>query len=137
MIGFSFVAKALCAQVIVDVEIDGVRNSKGVIRLAVYTESSQYPHKPICTHIIKKDSLQDQKIKTQILTFKPGTYVFSLLDDENNNDALDYNRLRIPREGYGFSNNIVPFLKAPPFKKCIVILKSGRNKLNIKLRYKL
>ncbi|MCD6346133.1 MAG: DUF2141 domain-containing protein, partial [Bacteroidales bacterium] len=129
LIQLTFLSIATYAQVILDLEIDHIRNSEGVIRLAVYTKSSEFPKSPAFTHIIKKDSLQNHKIRARICSFHPGVYAFSLLDDENNNDAMDYNALRIPVEGFGFSCSSKPFLRAPPYKKCIVELKAGKNKL--------
>jgi uncharacterized protein (DUF2141 family) len=48
----------------------------------------------------------------------PGTYAVSLLDDENGNDEMDYKLITVPREGFGFSNNIKPGLKHPPYDHC-------------------
>ncbi len=125
------------AQAVLDLEIDNVRNSHGVIRLAIYTKANQFPDNPPTTRIISKEHLKDHKIRTKLKSFKPGVYAFSLLDDENNNDAMDYNALHIPTEGFGFSCKNNPFFKAPPYRKCLVELKPGNNKLYMKVHYKL
>ena len=131
------IATIAYSQLVLDLEIDNIRNSQGVIRLAIYTKSSEFPDNPPATRIISKKSLKDHKIKVQLKSFKPGIYAFSLLDDENNNDAMDYNALRIPTEGFGFSSKSNPFFRAPPYKKCLVELKPGNNKLFMKVHYKL
>lgn len=47
-----------------------------------------------------------------------GDYAISLYHDENSNKVCDRNFLGIPKEGYGFSNNIKPKLSAPSYKDC-------------------
>ncbi len=125
------------AQAILEIEFDHIRSNKGVIRLAVYTESSQYPHTPDFTHVFTKAQLKEKLLKVRVENFKPGQYAFTVLDDENNNDAMDYNALKIPTEGYGFANNPAALFKAPPYEKSKVEIKPGMNKLNLRIRYKL
>ncbi|AXJ02084.1 Uncharacterized conserved protein, DUF2141 family [Cyclonatronum proteinivorum] len=53
------------------------------------------------------------------LTFKnltPGEWAVRLFHDENDNEIFDTNFLRIPREGYGFSNNVRGRFGPPPFE---------------------
>ena len=38
---------------------------------------------------------------------KPGKYAVSVLHDANKNKDLDKNKLGIPKEGFGFSNNVM------------------------------
>jgi uncharacterized protein (DUF2141 family) len=45
----------------------------------------------------------------------PGTYALAVIHDENMNGKLDSNRLGMPTEGYGFSNDAKAFLRAPSF----------------------
>jgi uncharacterized protein (DUF2141 family) len=45
----------------------------------------------------------------------PGTYAMAVIHDENMNGKLDTNRLGIPREGYGFSNDAKGWLGPPSF----------------------
>ena len=59
----------------------------------------------------------------------------SLLDDENNSGDMDYSKIGIPKEGFGFSNNIKPLITPPPFNKCVFEIKAGENTINIKVQY--
>ncbi len=44
-----------------------------------------------------------------------GTFAISVIQDENNNGALDSNLFGVPTEGFGASNNILPATSAPTF----------------------
>lgn len=47
-----------------------------------------------------------------------GDYAISLYHDENSDGKCNRNMLGIPKEGYGFSNNIKPKFSAPSYKDC-------------------
>ena len=51
-----------------------------------------------------------------------GDYAISLYHDENSDRVCNRNFLGIPKEGYGFSNNIKPKLSAPSYKDCKFML---------------
>lgn len=56
--------------------------------------------------------------KLVIRDLPKGDYAISLYHDENSNNKCDRNFLGIPKEAYGFSNNIKPKLGPPSFKDC-------------------
>ncbi len=45
----------------------------------------------------------------------PGTYALAVIHDENMNGKLDTNWLGVPKEGYGFSNDVKAVRGAPSF----------------------
>lgn len=47
-----------------------------------------------------------------------GEYAIAIYQDENSSGAIDKNMLGVPKEGYCFSNNVKPLVKAPSFKAC-------------------
>lgn len=51
-----------------------------------------------------------------------GDYAISLYHDENSDGKCNRNFIGIPKEGYGFSNNIKPKLSAPSYKDCKFVL---------------
>ncbi len=55
-----------------------------------------------------------------------GDYAFSLFHDENSDDKCNLNFLGIPKEPYGFSNNIKPKFSAPSFEDCKFSLTKDR-----------
>ena len=95
------------------VTIDNVRNDKGVVRLSVYASPDEWPDKST------KDHDRVQPAKAGPVSFKfnlpPGVYAVNAYHDENNNNKFDTNLLGLPLEGYGFSNDVRPTIKAPSF----------------------
>ena len=61
-----------------------------------------------------------------------GDYAISLYHDENSDNKCNRNFLGIPKEGYGFSNNVRPKFSAPSFEECKFSLVNDHS-LEIKL----
>ncbi len=123
-------------QTTLEIEITNVRNSKGRVLLSVYSGPAEYPYHPFLTHPVGKDSLNGGKIRTIITGLKPGRYGLCLLDDENNSGDMEYNLLGIPKEGFGFANNVKPFLSKPDYSKCTFMLNPGTTRLRVATQYR-
>jgi len=70
--------------------------------------------KPIKRLVLNKSEFEGNDI---ILSLDTGIYGISVLDDENDNNKMDYNFLGIPKEGFGFSNYYHEGLSKPHFDK--------------------
>jgi uncharacterized protein (DUF2141 family) len=83
---------------------------------------------------VKKDiSSGEMKVKFDL---PPGTYGIALVDDENSDGVMEYNRLGIPKEGFGFSDYYHTGLKKPKFNSFSFTLEKGQKKsIKIKVRY--
>jgi uncharacterized protein (DUF2141 family) len=120
---------------VLDIEITNIRNPKGVILISLYTAAEQYPYHPVKTYEVKKDSLAAGIIRTRITDLNPGQYGLCLLDDENLSGEMENNKLGLPQEGYGFANNVKPFLKRPDFNRILFKLQPGKNVMQLIVRY--
>jgi uncharacterized protein (DUF2141 family) len=100
------------------IEFDGLRNSNGQILFEFMNENGIK-----ITGIAKK--IEDKKCIIVIENLKPGKYAFKYFHDENNNEKLDLNWVRIPKEGYGFSNNAKGSFGPPSFEKTIFVLEEN------------
>ena len=56
-------------------------------------------------------------VKVIFENLKPGKYAISVLHDTNNNKDMDRNKLGIPKEGFGFSNNVTGAMGPPSFER--------------------
>ena len=65
---------------------------------------------------------------------KPGTYGIAILDDENNNQKMDYGLL-LPKEGFGFSDYYHTGMSQPDFRKFSFVMGNASKTVFIKLRY--
>ena len=80
-----------------EIEITGLRNNEGVIRLEL-TDDKENHLQSFSSEIENKKSI------ITITGLSYGMYAFKYFHDQNSNEELDAN-LGIPQEGYGFSNN--------------------------------
>ncbi len=65
-----------------------------------------------------------------------GTYAIAIFHDSNNNKKLDKNWVGIPKEGYGFSNNVFGTFGPPSFQEASFKVKANNTtNLKIKLEY--
>ena len=63
----------------------------------------------------------------------PGRYALVMFQDANSNGNLDLGPFG-PREGYGFSNNVRPFLSAPSLASALFTVGPGDTRISIRLR---
>jgi len=99
----------------VKVVIEGVRSKKGKIVLAVFIDQEGFKtRKPVKRIVLNKSELEGNEIT---LSLDKGIYGISILDDENDNNKMDYNFFGMPKEGFGFSNYYHEGLSKPQFDK--------------------
>lgn len=117
------------------VNITGIRNTDGVIRLAFFTDQKSFEKEaPKFTKTLSKERLKDGNITVRYRGVLSGTYGIALLDDENENGDMDY-RIGIPTEGFGFSNYYHTGMKKPTFDKFSFYYDGGVLSVSIKVRY--
>lgn len=104
------------AQNCLTIKIDSLKSNAGVIRLILF-DKNENTMDEISSKIIDKSST------ITIDSLSDGTYAFKYFHDENNNKKLDTNLLGIPKEGYGFSNNVKGTLGPPDFDETIFEVK--------------
>lgn len=119
----------------ISIEIANIRSEKGLIRLALYDHKDQFPNDPSRFYDFEKTFKQDGSMYLELVDIPQGIYVISVLDDEDENDKMKFNLLRMPREGYGFSNNIKPRHKSPPYEECSFQIDKEIVYLKIEIQY--
>ena len=90
------------------------KHNKGSILLALYDSAETYMKKGL------KNARVEVKEKKAVIVFEglqKGSYGFSFFHDVNNNGKLDKNFLGIPKEPYGFSNDMAGKFGPPDFDK--------------------
>jgi len=139
----SAICMLICPKILgqakLEIEISNIRSSSGHILVSLFNSPKQFPRKApaIWKDIqLKKDKLKNQTLKMTFDSLPPATYAVALLDDEDGSGDMEYTKLGIPLEGFGFSNDARPLLSCPPYKKCKFEIKDGTNKIKIKICYK-
>lgn len=120
----------------IHVKILDIRNSTGAVACALFESSEGFPTEYLLSAtnimIIK---IRDKQARCDFEDIPPGTYALSVVHDENMNGKLDMNWLRIPKEGYGFSNDAKALLGAPSFEAASFSYDGQNLELTISLSY--
>lgn len=117
------------------VTVSGIKTAKGQIILNVFKDNKTYDEEqPFKRIIVEKKGIVKGTMVVNC-TLEPGIYGITLLDDENKNGAMDKTMIRMPKEGFGFSNFYLEKMKKPSFDDFKVDLKATNNKVVIKVKY--
>ena len=126
---------SVAAQNKVEAQITNVKNDKGVCRACLFANAASFrgeTGEPFQCVAVRPAKGTAQASFTDI---PDGTYALFVFHDENNNRKMDKNFLGIPKEGYGASNNQLPFASAPSFADNSFRVKGASLvKLNVRLR---
>ena len=100
------------AQYTLTIKINNLRNNKGQIHLYIFDENQNNITDSF-------GEIENNECTIKIKQLSPGKYAFKYFHDENNNDKLDCNWMKVPKEGYGFSNNARGTFGPPSFEQWI------------------
>ncbi|GAA4460610.1 DUF2141 domain-containing protein [Nemorincola caseinilytica] len=120
----------------VDILFSGIRSVKGQIIVKVYVDEKGFDDdKPVRVMKFPKRAIANGEMREKAI-LEPGSYGFALLDDENNNGVMEYSFLRMPKEGFGFSNFYLTGMKKPRFGQFVFTLpKDQKVNIGMKIRY--
>ena len=113
------------------IKISNIEKVQGEIKVGVFNKETNFlkDGSAIKNYSIKvgKDS------ETLVITDLPkGEYAISMYHDTNSDNKLNTSFIGIPKEPYGFSNNVKPKMSAPKYHECKFDFKESTT-LHIKL----
>lgn len=104
------------SQTWLNVRIDGVRNSTGIVAVTLYEDnSSKFLARHGSLYVGRVDA-RPGTTRACIFVPKPGVYALAVYHDENANRKFDRTGIGLPAEGYGFSNNPATVAGLPSFR---------------------
>jgi uncharacterized protein (DUF2141 family) len=136
LIGMLFIVLAsyIQAKHETEIKVTEIRSAKGKILLNVFKDQAGYDdQKPFKQLAFDKKDITNGTINISC-ELEPGTYGFTIVDDENNNSKIDKNIIGVPKEGFGFSNFFMEKMKKPKFDDFKVDLKT-QPKIVIRVKY--
>ena len=104
-------AQAGCLNIVVE----DVRSEKGNVVFALHRHGDPFPDK-VSPYLGGFRRASVGPVSITFCHLLAGRYALALVHDENLNRLLDTNRIGLPTEGFGFSNNARPMLEPPSFK---------------------
>ena len=118
-----------------NITIENIRSSEGTINLAFFRDHESYlGEKPFMCKKYSKQSVANGCLLVCV-EMEPGHCGIVLLDDENNDDRMEYNWLGMPREGFGFSDFYAKGFRKPVFSDFDFIMTDSTKNIHIVIRY--
>lgn len=107
----------------------------GIIYIAIYDNADYYSSGDESQDIMAYNIIEPvfKGVYSKKISLKKGVYAIKVLVDNNDNGKIDLNFFGIPKEQFGFSNNVLGILGVPKFEKASFKLNSNK-KIEIKLR---
>ena len=116
------------------VKITNLKKIKGRLNIGWYKEAITFTENDKTIYREKIEVNDQTEISVLFKNIPKGKYAIAVFLDENNNHKLDKNFLGIPKEKYGFSNNIIPTFRAATFEESSFELKQPETEIIIKLK---
>lgn len=115
------------------VKINGLKNDQGTVKVALCNSPENYKddRSPYKAAIIE---IRNNQAIAVFDNLPAGSYAIKAFHDENNNDDFDTNFLGIPKEDYGFSNNVKGLFGPPSWNAAKFIL--NKNDQVIEINFK-
>lgn len=118
----------------ITIKVTAIRNNKGRLQIQIYRNQQTFlKETPWKVYHVSKADVKDHYLIYTIKGLSPGTYGLALLDDENNNNDMDYG-LVLPKEGFGFSDYYHTSWSRPVFDDFKFELQTDRH-VKIRIRY--
>ena len=104
-----------------EITIENIKEVKGTIYIAVYDDPTSFPEDDLW-----KERYHEKVNSTSMSIIIPEVdlnkeYAFAIYHDVNDNGEMDKNWMGIPKEPFGFSNNVKPKFSAPEFESCKIV----------------
>ena len=125
-------ATAGTPDVTVEITVSGIREERGVVRVAVCTQAEFLDKR--CVHEIAVPA-HPGRVVAVLPGITPGRYAAQAWHDANNRGKLARNLLGVPREGVGFSNDPPLLLGSPGFGDAAFEVGPDGGKSTVRLRY--
>lgn len=114
--------------------ITNLENVKGNLYIGWYNQSGSFRINEKAIYR-KKIVVNNQKeISVDFKNIPEGKHAIAVFLDENDNYKLDRNIFGVPKEKYGFSNNVLPALRPATFEEAVFELNKPNLIININLK---
>jgi len=118
----------------ITVQISNVEGQTGEVLIGLYNKAEGFTLIEKVYQKGKIENISNDSMTYIFMNVPQGEYAISIFHDENSNRKLDKNFFAIPKEGYGFSNNLRPALRSATFEESMFEVNEDVN-LTISMGY--
>jgi len=116
------------------VVLSGLDKKKGTLYIAWYNQEVNFKNQ---TEPVFSQSLVvgvQEEVSVVFENIPAGRYAIAVLLDQDGNKKMSTNLLGIPREKYGFSNNVYPAFRAANWKEASFELKNTDGEIRVRMK---
>ncbi|HMU47416.1 MAG TPA: DUF2141 domain-containing protein [Chitinophagaceae bacterium] len=118
------------------VSIYNLRNNKGHVLVSLFRNCDGYPDEPGKAVRKVKLPIINNMATANFSGLTSGNYSIAILHDENDDLKMNKNFFGLPKEGYGFSNNVMGTFGPPSCSKASFWYYAGfETEIKIRTRY--
>ncbi len=120
----------------IKVSITNLRTNKGHVLISLFKDGVGYPDNAEKAIRKGKVIIKDNKAWIIFTGLPAGNYAAAVLHDENDDMKMNKTGLGLPKEGYGFSNNVMGAFGPPSFSRASFRYTANNNaEITIRARY--
>lgn len=101
----------------ITISVINLRNNKGHVLVSLFKEEDGFPSDTGKAFRKEKVNIMNLKAVISFAPLPPGTYAVAILHDENDDMKMNTTFPGIPKEGYGFSNNVTGTFGPPSYNR--------------------
>jgi uncharacterized protein (DUF2141 family) len=101
----------------IQVNVINLHNNKGSILVNLFRDDNGYPSNTDKAFRKAKVNISNNAATVFFPDLPAGKYAVAVLHDENEDHKMNKNFLGYPKEGFGFSNNVIGMFGPPSFNK--------------------
>lgn len=116
------------------VQINNIEKVNGNLYIGWYNHSATFRINDQAIYREKLFVSNKEEVNVIFTNIPKGVYAIAVFLDANDNYKLDRNFFRIPKEKYGFSNNILKPFRPATFEESVFHLTENEVIINIKLK---
>jgi uncharacterized protein (DUF2141 family) len=121
---------------IISINITNIKNTKGQINANLFKNAKGFPgNYKEAYKTIRTGNFNTGNIIIEFKDIEYGEYAVALIHDEDLNNELKTGLFGIPREGYGFSNNVKGISGPPMYNEAVIHLEKARLEISIQVNY--
>jgi len=116
------------------VVLSGLGKKKGTLYVAWYNQEANFKNQmePVFSQSLVVGAQEEVSVIFE--NIPSGRYAIAVLLDQDGNKKMSTNLLGIPREKYGFSNNVYPAFRAANWKEASFELKNTDGEIRIRMK---
>ena len=103
------------------ISVTGMTEIGGTIQIGIYNKKDDFPKVDHEYMVVRSEVVGPNWIHT-VSDLPTGEYAIAAYHDVNSDRECNRNFIGIPKELYGFSNNVRPIFRAPSFRRAKFLL---------------